>query len=174
MYRYEQEEFEASLMRLPMSPAKAYGIFGAMLGTFPPAAIFAQIFERPLGNGDAGLIALCVFMNLVCASVGYGMGKVTGKMMIELEKGSISKMIFLAPLVGSLWALVTGFSGAAIFFVIGGFFGAMIALPVGLAAFPVFAIFHRLMKRGAKIELKHLLPIAFGITAVIAALILGS
>ena len=161
-------------MRRPVAPENAYGLFGLLLGTLPPAAIFTRIFGHEFSvDGSAEMVVFCLVMNVICASVGFGMGKAFGRTVVELEKSSWSKMLALTPLVGAIWAIVTGFSGAMIFFVIGGFFGAMFALPVGILAFPLFAILHRLMNRAGKIERRHLLPISIGLTLTIAAFILG-
>ena len=44
VFRNSLEDEEMLLMRHPLPPRKAYGIFGLLLGTFPPAAIFIKLF----------------------------------------------------------------------------------------------------------------------------------
>jgi hypothetical protein len=68
---------------------------------------------------------------------------------------------------------VTGAAGGIFIFIIGALFGAILAAMVGSIAVPAFTIFHRLLKRGEMIERKHFLPLAFGITFIITAFILG-
>jgi hypothetical protein len=71
------------------------------------------------------------------------------------------------------WSLVTGGLGGALFFGVGAAFGFVCALPVALAAFPVFAFLHRLISRGGMIEARHAWPLAFGIPLTIAAMIMS-
>jgi hypothetical protein len=57
--------------------------------------------------------------------------------------------------------------------VIGAFFGAFLGAAVGSVALPTFTIFHRLLKKGDKLDSQHFLPLAFGVTLIICAFILG-
>jgi hypothetical protein len=82
-------------------------------------------------------------------------------------------MILMMPLIGLLWGMISGGAGGVIVFIFGAFFGAILGGIVGSLALPLFTIFHRLMKKGENIELKHFLPIAFGITFIICGFILG-
>ncbi len=77
------------------------------------------------------------------------------------------------PFVGILWGIMAGGAGGIISFVVGAFFGPLIGSLVGAAALPFFSIFHRLLKRGDKMENKHFLPLAFGIAFIISAFFLG-
>lgn len=173
LYRNERERFEAASMKNPLSTQKAVSYFGAMLGLFPPCAIFSKIiFDKP-GNTEIGMIFLFVLVNIVCTVAGYFSGKLIGKWLTSIEKLSWGKMLLAVPLLGILWGIMTGAAGGVFIFVIGAFFGAFIAAMVGGAALPAFAILHRLMKRGEVIEEKHFFPIALGITSIITALILG-
>jgi hypothetical protein len=69
--------------------------------------------------------------------------------------------------------MMAGGAGGIIIFGVGAFFGAMVGSLVGSVALPFFSIFHRLLKRGDKIESKHFLPLAFGIAFIISAFFLG-
>lgn len=164
-------------MRNPISTEKAVAYFGAMLGLFPPFAIFSRFvfehFKNVNGSDDFWIIPLLLFVNLVCTFVGYLSGKLVGKIVVELEKSSWTKMLLAMPFVGILWGIITGASGGIFIFVVGAFFGAFIAAAVGGAALPVYTVFHRLMKKGNSIEEKHFFPIALGIACIITAFILG-
>ncbi len=81
-------------------------------------------------------------------------------------------MLPMAAAFGILWALVTGAAGGAIFFGIGAIFGAVCAIPVGIAAFLIFTPIHRLLAHGGMIDARHFWPLALGIVAVITMLIL--
>jgi hypothetical protein len=176
LYASEREKIEAELMKNPLSTEQTFAYFGLLLGTFPPAAIAARfILERKafVVNEDFWFLGVFAIVNLISAVVGYFSGKLTGKIVRESEKASWTKMIVLLPFIGILWGMLAGGAGGIIIFVIGAVFGAIIGAAVGSVALPAFAIFHRLMKKGDKIDRKHFLPIAFGITFVISAFILG-
>ncbi len=75
--------------------------------------------------------------------------------------------------VGALWGLTTGAVGGVWFFGFGSFFGALIALPVGMLGFALFTPLHRLMARGGMIDARHFWPLAGGVVFTITALILS-
>jgi hypothetical protein len=177
-YRDEQEKLQAELMKTPLSTETSVAYFGAMLGLFPPFAIFSRfVFEKQIYNPkiseDFWIIPLLLFVNFICMLVGYFSGKLIGRIVRDLEKISWTKMILAVPFIGILWGLITGASGGVFIFIIGAFFGALIASIVGGLALPAFTILHRLLKKGDKIEEKHFFPIALGITGIITAFILG-
>lgn len=171
LFRTRREQFEAALMKNPLTTERAFSYFGLMLGTFPPAAIFSRLLfdARP----EITLVALLVLVNLICAVAGYFSGKLVGKIVFESKNRSRTSMLLTIPLVGVLWGILTGGGGGILIFVVGAFFGALVAAMVGGIAFPIFTIFHRLLKKGEMIELKHFLPLAFGIVFAISAFILG-
>ena len=170
MFRKPQEQLEASLMSKPVSTEKAFAYFGLLLGLFPPAAIFVQFLKD---NNDPGILALLIFVNLVCSGAGYLSGKLIGKMVAVVETYSWHKMLLILPLLGMLWGNLAGGAGGIFIFGIGLFFGAFFGAIVGSIAIPAFTIIHRFLKRGESIERKHFLPLAFGVTLIISAFILG-
>jgi hypothetical protein len=172
-FRLERHEYEASLMRSPVTAKEAYGYFGLLLGLLPPAAIFGKTFEYGLNENSAAIFAFCLLMNLTCAIVGKFIAEAFAHKFVNLERKSWAKMLLLSSLLGFCWAIITGAAGGAIFFGFGAIFGAIFAVPVGVAAFPAFASIHRLLERGTEIEWKHFLPLAFGISTAISAFILG-
>ena len=171
MYRTRREELEAGMMSHPMPVKKAFAYFGLMLGAFPPAAIFSKFFSR--GSEEIGLFLFLLLINLVCSAAGYFSGKLIGKMVWEMENRSWNLMLLALPFIGMLWGFIAGGAGGVLFFVIGAFFGAAIAAMVGAVAVPAFAVFHRLLKKGEMIERNQFLPLAFGISLIISAFILG-
>ncbi len=174
MFRTPKEERETGLMLRPVSADKAYAALGLAIGTFPPAAIFTKIFWNARIEEETLVILILLFaVNLVCAFAGYGMGRVLGKTVVELERKSWSMMFLLVPFLAMAWGITTGAIGGLVFFGFGAFFGPFFAVPVSLVAFTVFAVLHRLIETGGMIERKHLLPIAFGISLTISAFILG-
>ncbi|HEX9963045.1 MAG TPA: hypothetical protein VGB00_19080 [Pyrinomonadaceae bacterium] len=176
-FRSERERLEAELMKSPLATEKALAYFGAMLGLFPPFALFSRFvfdhFKNISSSDDFWLIPLLLFVNFVCTIAGYFSGKIVGKIVVEMEKASWTAMLLVMPFIGILWGIITGAAGGIFIFVVGAFFGALVAAVVGSVALPAFVIFHRWLKRGDSIEEKHFFPIALGISCIITALILG-
>lgn len=171
----EREKLEALLMNKPLSIDKTFACLGLLLGTFPPAALFTRLFidSRIFRAEDVWIFGIVAIVILISALVGFFSGKFVGKTVFELEKISWSKMLATLPFVGIFWGIAAGGAGGTVIFGIGAFFGAVIGGLVGAAALPFFTIFHRLLKRGDKIEIKHFLPLAFGIAFIISAFFLG-
>lgn len=177
LYRDSREELDSLLMTSPQNTTQSYGTLGLFLGAFPPAAYFIRLGDYGMAewntSGSLLLFFFVLFMNAACAFVGYKIGQVIGQRMHRQERGPWSKMIAFSLLWALFWAAVTGFAGGAIVLIIGGFAGVIFALPVALAAFPAFAVLHRLIERGGLIERKHLLPVTMGISLSISAFILS-
>lgn len=174
-FESEREKIEAAMMKNPLSVEQTFAHFGLLLGTFPPAAIFARFFiDSGIVHSEAfWVLGVAAVTILISAAVGYKSGKFIGRTAFTLEKSSWSKMLTRLPFIGIFWGMLAGGAGGTLIFVVGAFFGALIGALVGATALPVFSVFHRLLKRGDKIELKHFLPLAFGITLVISAFFLG-
>ena len=176
LFRREIEEEEMLLMRHPLPPRKAFGLFGLLLGTFPPAAIFIKLFGYGIQAGHRNALGdtgLWLVMNAICAMMGYCMGSALAATIGKLERGSWIKLFLLSPLMGLAWAIPTGAVGGLIIIVIGSIFGAIAATPVGLLAFILFMPLHRLLARGGMIDARHFWPLACGVVMMISALILG-
>jgi hypothetical protein len=174
IYRTPEEEDQALSMRTPMTPPQAYGMLGLMLGAFAPAAYFTTIFNYGAGvNQEVWLIGMLVTMNFIAAGAGYKMGSNLGAAMQKYERGGLYRMLLASCMLGLSWAVVTGFAGGVIFLGVGGFFGAIFAAPVGIAAFMLFALIHRAMESGTLMERSHVLPAAAGVALTISAFILS-
>ncbi len=175
LFRSEREKTEATLMENPLSVEKTFAYLGLLLGAFPPLAMFVRFFAEKgvLRGEDFWIIGVLAVINLITATVGYFSGELIGRIVRKLEKFSWSYMLFSLPFIGILWGILAGGACGAIIFVVGAVFGAALGAAVGSVALPAFAIFHRLLKKGDQFDLKHFLPIAFGITFIISAFILG-
>jgi hypothetical protein len=176
LYRTSSEEFEALSMTKPLTIEQSYRHLGFLLGAFPPAAYFIKFGAYDVVHwqrSSLGILLLTVSINIVCILAGMGFGKTVGRQMEKYQRSPWIKMLVFSALFALLWALITGFAGGAVVFVIGGFVGPFLAAPVALAAFPAFAALLRLNERGLLIERKHLLPITYGISLAISAFILG-
>lgn len=167
------------LMRRPLSANRAYALLGMATGLIPPFAIMAKMFHffevnsLSSSSNDALILLLMVLVNIVCGLTGFAYGSLLSRAAFDLERASWKRMLVLMPFLGAVWGLLSGASGGFFFFGYGAIAGGTIALPIGMVAFTLFAICHRLLERGGMIDTRHLLPIACGIAMTIAALVLG-
>jgi hypothetical protein len=163
------------MMRHPVSIKKAYALFGLLLGTLPPAAIFYRMFaDAWIFRGEqGGLLLLILAMNVACSLAGWFFASKLSGMADRIERGSRLGMLGMPLVVGTIWGAGAGALGGLIFFGIGAFFGALCAIPVGLLAFAVFMPLHRWLSHDGMIEAAHLWPLACGVTMTITDLILG-
>jgi hypothetical protein len=159
----------------PVSVEAAYAKFGAYLGLFPPVAIFYRILSSRGFNDGAALFFGTLFfaMGLICYGTGWKFGGYIGRKMGDPRSRHWPEHVFYSISLGFLWALVTGGLGGVIGFGLGAVVGILCALPVALAAFPVFAVLHRIQSHGGMIEERDLRTIAVGIPLTAAALILS-
>ena len=162
-----------------LTTAEAYEWFGTFLGLFPPFAIFARILgaayreNDPFGNGFLLWSLLFLSMNAVCCLVGRKMGRAAGKNIGDPRARSLPALLFVSLFLAVAWGVVTGAAGGAVGFLVGAFFGVLCAVPIALAAFPVFALLHRALSRDGIIEERRLWPLVFGVPVTAAAVILS-
>jgi hypothetical protein len=169
----EKEENRALSMRRPLTTEQAYRWFGTFLGLLPPFAMFERFLASTRGDDAFWVVVLCVEMNVVCCLVGRWFGGYLGRWAGDPRTRTRLGFALVVFVMAVAWSVVTGGLGGLLFFGIGAIFGVFCAAPVALAAFPVFAILHRLLSRGGMIEARHTWPLAFGIPLTIAALILS-
>jgi hypothetical protein len=175
LFASEREKVEAGLMKNPLSNEQAFAYFGLLLGTFMPATLFLRILldAGRFPSNEAWIIGIFAVVTLISAIVGHFSGKLVGKIVRQIENFSWLKMVLLLPFVGIIWGMAAGGAGGVIIFLIGAIFGGALGAAVGSVALPAFAILHRLLKKGDRIDRKHFLPLAFGITLTISAFMLG-
>lgn len=171
----EREKIEAATMKNPLSVKQAYAYFGLLLGTFSPAAMFIRFFSDVpnFRREDVWMLGVVAVINLISAIVGYFSGRLAGRIVGELEKLSWTQMLLILPFVGILWGILAGGAGGVIVFIVGAIFGAFLGASVGVAALPAFTVFHRLLKKGDLIDRRQFFPLAFGITFIVCAFVLG-
>ena len=170
-------------MLRPLPTEEAYRLFGTLLGLLPPFALFARILgaavvektSRGLPTPDGVLYwgLLFLTMNVTCCLVGRKFGGFLGRQTGDPRTRSMGASLFVSLLYGLFWGVVTGAAGGAVAFLIGALGGIVVAVPVALAAFPVFALLHRLLSHGGMIEERQVWPLAFGVPLVVSALILS-
>ncbi|MDH3492686.1 MAG: hypothetical protein OEM82_03985 [Acidobacteriota bacterium] len=160
-----------------LSTETAVAQLGLLTGSIPTTAIFLKlIFDGPGNSDPAGIVALTLLILIAIgatSAAGYFSGKLTGKILAELETGPWVPMVFSLPFIGATWGLLSGAAGGFILLGVGSIFGGAIGATVGAAVLTAFGILHRAIKDGEQIERNRFLPLAFGITGSVAAFILG-
>jgi hypothetical protein len=173
LFRNAREEQELLSMRRPLTTEQTYARFGLLLGALVPAAIFLRALLALETHERTIFFMLFSIMNLICALVGWRMGRLTGRNVAQIERRGWNRMFFHALGKGMAWGAATGAAGGLIVFGLGALVGAAIATPIGIAAFAVFTLLHRLMARGGMIDARHFWPLASGVVLTISALILS-
>lgn len=170
-----REETLALSAEDPRTSAQAYARLGLLLGLLPPAAMFGRFLQSFDFGSQQEYVPLlfCVVMNVICCAVGRGMGKWVGGCVGDPRGRAWYELLLGVALLGCLWGVVTGAAGGVIVFGIGAVAGVMLAVPVGMAGFLLFAPLHRLLTHGGMMEARHLRPLALGVAGAIAALILS-
>jgi hypothetical protein len=176
-FRCPAHEMDMAMMKRPLTAQTVYQWLGLMLGMAPPAMIFAKLFQYGLrgywfgSNEGPGMFFLLLMMNGVCALMGFVMGRALSGSALSVGRKSRSKMFIFLALLGLAWGAATGGSGGLFFFGFGALFGALFAIPIGIAAFVVFGALHRWLERGGMMEARQFWPIAVGIVGTITMLI---
>jgi hypothetical protein len=179
----EVEERRMLSMLRPLSTEEAYRWFGTFLGLFPPFAFFTRLLGDAVGDwvsggfpmNDGALLwgFLFLSMNALCCVVGRKFGGFLGRKAGDPRAHGAAATLLVALLHGLCWGVVTGAAGGAVGFLVGAVVGVFVAVPVALAAFPAFALLHRLLSHGGMIEERHVWPLAFGVPLTMAALIMS-
>ena len=180
---YEREHGRALSMLRPLPTEEAYRRFGTFLGLLPPLALFWRISSEAVidalrgGSAPGSLphwgLLLLLLMNVVCCLVGRKFGGFIGRQLGDPRSRSATASLFVALLHGLCWGVVTGAAGGAPAFLLGAVVGVFVAVPVALAAFPVFTLLHRALSRDGIIEERLLWPLVFGVPVTAAATILS-
>jgi hypothetical protein len=172
-----RREWELALSIVePISTERAYARFGFCLGLFPPFAIFARILLGPGAGMNSEAVAmwaaLLLGMNVVCCISGWLFAAYIGRKVRDPRTRPWNEHVGYSIAWALAWACVAGGLGGFVGFGIGSVFGAVCAMPVALATFPVFASLHRVQSHGGMIEERDLRPLAYGIPLAAAAMIL--
>ena len=142
-----------------------------MIGSLPllPIAVgLLPAVKHPL----AGVL---FFLALILTGLaGFGLGRRYVPRAVQYASGfRMPSRLFIWILIGLAWGMLSGAAGGAVILLIGSILGAIIGGVVGAVTVPIMIGLHTLMRAGDFIEAKHFLPIAFGITLPVCALVLG-
>ena len=161
-------------MTSPIDSRKAYSYFGLMIGSLPPLAmLFNWIGGLARVDGLFVLLLLTTVAAGATGAVGYSTGRYIPAAVKYASRFGFPNHLLLLSMFGFAWGAISGAIGGLFLFVIGAVPGSIVGGVVGATVLPVLATLHSLMRRGDLIEMKHFLPISFGITLTLCAFILG-
>jgi hypothetical protein len=175
LFRSERDRIEAALMSRPIESKKVFAYFGLMIGSLPPFALVFNVIGSiaPTEGGPLLFLVLLTAAGIATGIAGYASGKYVPSALRRISKFSFPNRVALMSLTGFAWGAVSGAIGGLFLFIIGSVFAAIAGGFIGAVALPVLVALHTPLRHGDCVELKHFLPIAFGITLSLCALILG-
>ena len=127
----------------------------------------------PLEQGPLLFLFLLTAAGIGTGVAGYTTGRFVPSLVERIWKFHVANRLALLSLTGFAWGAVSGAIGGLFLFIIGSVFAGIIGGLVGAVARPMLVGLRAPLRRGDFIELKHFLPIAFGITFSLCALVLG-
>lgn len=175
LYRSDRERTEVDLMARPVDSRRAFAYFGLLIGSLPPFALVFKIISEtmPAERIPVLFLTLLATSGIAAGVTGYVSGTFIPSAISRVTTFSLANRIAMVSLIGFAWGAVSGALGGVFIFLIGSIFGSLAGGLVGAVALPILLAFHSVLRSGDFIELKHFLPIAFGITLTLCALILG-
>ncbi len=131
------------------------------------------MMEKGVESDELWLLLLFSLVVLGSTVTGYFTGKIVGNIVAEIERFSWPLMIALLPFIGVTWGIIAGGAGGIFIFLFGAIPGAVIGGAVGAFALTLFTIAHRLLNEGGELRRGKLPPLAIGVSALAASIILG-
>jgi hypothetical protein len=161
-------------MSRPITSQKAFAYFGLAIGSLPPASLIVRLaaFET-LAAMDLVILSLLAAASALTGVVGYALGRVVPKILESTSEYRLANRMALTSLIGFAWGALAGGIGGLLLFVFGAFVACLVGGAVGAVCVPTFVLLHNSVRAGNLIETKHFLPITFGITLTLCALVLG-
>lgn len=175
MYRTDRERIDAGLMTNPINSKRAFSYFGLLIGTMPPFALIFKIISETVAVERIPILFLVLLgtAGVTTGVVGYATGRFVPGAVNGFARFRLANRVVLLSLVGFVWGGFSGAIGGLFIFIIGAFFAAIAGGVIGAVALPVLVALHTALRRGDLIEIKHFLPMAFGVTLSLCAFILG-
>jgi len=174
LYRTEAERIDYSLMTWPIDSRKTFAVFGLMIGLMPPVALVLKgIGETTPGDRVDVFLAVLTAAGIATGIIGYVTGRFIPAAISYTSKFRFPNRVFLLSMIGLAWGMVSGAIGGLFLFIIGSILAGIVGGLVVAVVLPVLVALRSFVRRGDFIEVKHFLPIAFGITLTLCALILG-
>ena len=175
IYRSDSERIQARLMTRPIDSRKAFSYFGLVIGSLPPFALVFKIIGEtmPAQRIPILFLTLLAVAGIATGVSGYASGRFVPSLVSRVSQFRLPNRLALISLIGLAWGTVSGALGGLFIFLVGSIFGGIAGGVIGAVTLPILVAFHSALRTGDFIEIKHFLPIAFGITLTLCALILG-
>ena len=173
MFVNDEERRRAGLMTRPIDSRQAFGYFGLMIGSLPAFAIALKILTVGSSNA-AGMAVLFMAVGIGSGLTGLGLGRRCIPGFLSYSSNfALPNRVALMIVMGIVWGALSGAVGGLVFILVGSIPGAILGGMVGAVVVPIMVGLHSCVRVGDFIEMKHFLPIAFGITLSICAVLLG-
>lgn len=164
----------------PLESVLAYALMGWLIGTFPLMFYSAielyleKYVHQSTNESIKSTIIYFLIITVVCSVVGAVMGGAVGLLMIWARQKDRMLPMGLSPLLGLMWAIVTGGIGGIpafiLFFFVGIIIGAMIAAPFGITGFTLFSVIYERSAAHRQVAWWQTILMAIG---VLSLLLLG-
>ncbi len=176
VYRNDRERLDAFLMTYPIDSRKAFAYFGLMIGSLPPFALVLKIISETMPPSSIPIMFLVLLTaaGVMTGIAGYASARFIPSAIDRVSHFGLPNRIALLTLIGFGWGAVSGAVGGLFLFIVGAIFAGIVGGIIGAVTFPVLVVLFSSLRRGDFIEMKHFLPIAFGITLSLCAFILSS
>jgi hypothetical protein len=176
LFPTERDRLDASLMSAPIDSKKAIGYFGVLIGTLPPFALLLKLVSEtsPAGQMDSLFLVLLGIAGVITGLSGYASRKFVSSAVERSSYFRLPNRIAALSVIGLAWGAVSGAVGGLFILVFGSIFGGIFGGAIGAVTLPILIGLQSFVRRGDLVDMRHFLPIAFGITLTLCALILGA
>lgn len=164
----------------PLDSVWVYALMGWLIGTFPLLLMLAldcyiEIYiHKSSGEAVKSGVVYYLIITGVCSVVGTMMGGFVGLLMSWARQKDRMLPIGLSPLLGLMWAIVTGGIGGIpafiLVFFVGIIIGAGIAAPFGITGFTLFSAIYEFSAARRQVAWWQTVLMAIG---VLSLLLLG-
>ena len=163
-------------MSAPIDSKKAVGYFGILIGTLPPFALLLKVVGETMPGAQMSsvLLVLLAVAGVASGLTGYGFRRFVSSAIDSSSHYRLANRIVALSIIGLLWGAASGAVGGLFLFLIGSIFGGIFGGAIGAVTLPLLIGLRSFVREGDLVEMRHFLPIAFGITLTVCALILGA
>lgn len=146
----------------------AYALLSWLMATVPALMILPKLYGSSPSMDENLARNVQLIMIGLCSFFGATGGLFIGLMFAVAGWKERMLPMFLAPLFGGIWGIVIGVIGSFPIFFIGGFIlGWMIAVPLGLVGFTLFAVIYEPLAARRRLRWRHIVLIEGGILSLL-------
>lgn len=159
----------------PLDAKDAFATFGLLIGSLPLATVSLRIaiqarLDQP---GEQLITVLFALAALASGVVGFRIGKAVPSVIEKCSAFRFPNRLAIYSLIGIAWGAIAGVAGGVFLLLIGALFGGIVGGFIGAVTVPIFALVFEVLRRGDRVEAKHLVPVAVGISLTLCAFIAG-